>query len=145
MKLGHIILNLLRKAVNTASVPKGRDAPQIARQCCAEEKVLYTIFFYSKGIVLQKPCKVERASWQSAIETVISELNKYYKKFDQPHTWVESNFFMIIHLHTSQSCYKSISLRKTFKLCHTLPFSPDLAPCDFFLFPHLKKSLSRHK
>ena len=25
------------------------------------------------------------------------------------------------------------------------PYSPDLAPCDFFLFPNLKKSLARQK
>ena len=46
----------LRK-VNKSWVPKGGDAPQIMRLCHSEKKVLYTVFFYSKGIVLQKPRK----------------------------------------------------------------------------------------
>jgi len=29
-----------------------------------------------------------------------------------------------------------------YKLLHHPPYSPDLTPCDFFLFPNLKKSLA---
>ena len=38
---------------------------------------------------------------------------------------------------------------KLVELCYELlphpPYSPDLAPCDFFLFPNLKKSLTGQK
>ena len=40
-------------------------------------------------------------------------------KLDQP--CEESNLFTKTHLHTSQSWYRSIAPRKTFKLCHTFP------------------------
>jgi len=32
-----------------------------------------------------------------------------------------------------------------YKLLPHLPYSPDFAPCDFFLFPNLKKSLAGQK
>ena len=46
--------------------------------------------------------------------------------------------------HTSAvATAKSVELG--YELLPHLPYSPDLAPCDFFLFPNLKKSLAGQK
>ena len=66
------------------------------------------------------------------------------KKINLTQTCTESNCFMMKHLYTSQSWYKSISQKENSQTLPHPSYTPDLAPCDFFLFPCLKKSLSGH-
>ena len=40
---------------------------------------------------------------------------------------------------------KSFLASEKVKVLNHLPYSPDLSPCDFFLFPRLKKMLSGNK
>ena len=40
---------------------------------------------------------------------------------------------------------KSFLAYEKVKVLNHLPYSPDLSPCDFFLFPRLKKMLSGNK
>ena len=40
---------------------------------------------------------------------------------------------------------KSFLASEKVKVLNHPPYSPDLSPCDFFLFPRLKKMLSRNK
>ena len=40
---------------------------------------------------------------------------------------------------------KSFLASEKLKVLNHLPYSPDLSPCDFFLFPRLKKLLSGNK
>ena len=40
---------------------------------------------------------------------------------------------------------KSFLASKKVKVLNHPPYSPDLSPCDFFLFPRLKKMLSGNK
>ena len=40
---------------------------------------------------------------------------------------------------------KSFLASEKVKVLNHLPYSPDLRPCDFFLFPRLKKMLSGNK
>ena len=46
---------------------------------------------------------------------------------------------------TKCEVYKSFLASEKVKVLNHLPFSPDLSPCNFFLFPRLKKILSRNK
>ena len=46
-----------RKSQNKAWVLKGRNPPQIVHWCHPTKTVPYNIFFNSKGVMLQKPCK----------------------------------------------------------------------------------------
>ena len=52
---------LVKKAMNGAWVLKVGHAPQIARRCRSEKKVLYTIFFHSKGVLSRKPSKAGKS------------------------------------------------------------------------------------
>ena len=49
----------------------------------------------------------------------------------------------MLFLHDNATIH--ISTVVSAKLLPHSPYSPDLAPCDFFLFPNLKKSLAGHK
>jgi hypothetical protein len=51
-----------------------------------------------------------------------------------PRQWAKSHIIR---------CDGFLALNKTTTLPHS-PYSPDLAPCDFFLFPKLKTHLKRH-
>jgi transposase len=60
-----------------------------------------------------------------------------------PHKW--SSGAWILH-HNNAPCHTALSVRE-FLAKHSIPvvphppYSPDLAPCDFFLFPRLKSTL----
>ena len=46
---------------------------------------------------------------------------------------------------SSHKCGVSFLASEKGKVLNLPPYSPDLSPCDFFLFPRLKKMLSRNK
>ena len=56
-------------------------------------------------------------------------------------------------LHDNASSHKCVVVKSFFffyasekmKILNRSPYSPDLSPCDFFLFPRLKKMLSGNK
>jgi hypothetical protein len=60
-----------------------------------------------------------------------------------PHKWSSSTW--LLH-HDNAPCHAALSVRE-FLAKHTIPvvphpsLPPDLAPCEFFLFPRLKKAL----
>jgi transposase len=55
-------------------------------------------------------------------------------------------FRYLVSAHDNAPCHAALSVRK-FLAKHSIPvvphppYSPDLAPCDFFLFPKLKSTL----
>lgn len=103
--------------------------------------ILYTVFFNTKGIILQKPHKrVKRASLANATRCVLSEVNQLYKR-------ARSNTGMrgIKLLHNSAPAHKSRRMQEylseeNFETLPHPPYSPGLAQSDVFLFPLLKKS-----
>jgi len=65
----------------------------------------------------------------------------------RPEKWRDGNW--ILHhndapAHTSHLVQQFLAKHGTTQL-QQLPYSPDLAPCDFFLFPRLKKVLKGHR
>ena len=89
-----------------------------------------------------------------------------------PTDWVISNWNRCNHIHWPITCYskkqpskgwsgvhllhdnasshkcevvKSFLASEKVKVLNHPPYSPDLSPCDFFLFPRLKKMLSGNK
>lgn len=132
-----------RKSQNKAWIPKGGIRPQIARRQRSQKKVLYTIFFNTKGIVLQKPCKQgETITGKFYRDSVLSDIKKFYAT-SRPTAGMRG----IKILHDNAPAHKSRLVQEYLAAenIHTLPhpaYSPDLAPCDFYLFPHLKKSLA---
>ena len=134
------------KAENKVWVASEGDRPVIARRCKTSNRMLYVIFFYSKGLVLQIPVpKVSSVTGKFYRESVLTHLVDFYQK-RRPCTDVRG--FKL--LHDNALAHKSATVQEYLKesgldvLDHP-PYSPDLSPCDFWLFPRLKEMLAGHR
>ena len=108
--------------------------------------MLYAIFFDSKGPVLQIPVlKGSSVTGKFYRESVFTKLVDLYQK-RRPCTGVRSTKL----LHDNALAHRSATVQEYLKesgldvLDHP-PYSPDLSPCDFWLFPRLKEMLAGHR
>ena len=132
-------------AKNRVRVSSEGDRPVIARLCKTSNRMLYAIFFDSKGQVLQIPVpKGSSVTGKFNRESVLTQLVDFYQK-RRPRTGVCG----IKLLHDNAPAHKSTTVQEYLKesgldvLDHP-PYSPDLSPCDFWLFPRLKEMLAGH-
>ena len=107
--------------------------------------MLHAIFFDSKGPVLQIPVlKGSSVTGKFYRERVLTQLVDFYQK-RRPRTSVRG----IKLLYDNAPAHKSSTVQEYLKesgldvLDHP-PYSPDLSPCDFWLFPRLKEMLAGH-
>ena len=134
------------KAKNKVLVSSEGDRPVIARRCKPSNRMLYAIFFDSKGPVLQIPVpKGSSVTGKFYRESVLTQLVDFYQK-RRPRTGARG----IKLLHDNAPAHKSATVQEYLKesgldvLDHP-PYSPDLSPCDFWLFPRLKEILAGHR
>ena len=134
------------KAKNKVRVSSEGDRPVIAGRCKTSNRMLYVIFFDSKGPVLHIPVlKGSSVTGKFYRESVITQLVDFYQK-RRPRTGVRG----IKLLHDNAPAHKSATVQEYLKesrldvLDHP-PYSPDLSPCDFWLFPRLKEILAGHR
>ena len=64
---------------------------------------------------------------------------------DQAKDGQESTFYMTMPPVISVRLFQSSLASEKVKILNHPPYSPDLSPCDFFLFTRLKKMLSGNK
>ena len=134
------------KAKNKVWVSSEGDRPVvIVCRCKTSSHMLYAIFFDSKGPVLQIPVpKGSSVTGKFYRESVLTQLVDFYQK-RRPHTGVCG----IKLLHDNAPAHKSVTVQEYLKesgldvLDHP-PYSPDLSPSDFWLFPRLKEMLAGH-
>ena len=133
------------KAKNKVWVSSEGDRPVITRRCKTSNRMLYAIFFDSKGPVLQIPVpKGSSVTRKFYRESVLTQLVDFYQKC-RPRRGVCG----ITLLHDNALAHKSARVQEYLKesgldvLDHP-PYSPDLSPCDFWLFPRLKEMLAGH-
>ena len=134
------------KAKSKFWVSSEGDRPVIARRCKTSNRMLYAIFFDSKGPVLQIPVpKGSSVTGKFYRESVLTQLVDFCQK-RRPRTGVRG----IKLLHDNATAHKSTTVQEYLKesgldvLDHP-PYSPDLSPCDFWLFPRLKEMLAGHR
>ena len=134
------------KAKNKVWVSSEGDRPVIARRCKTSNRMLYAIFFDSKGPVLQIPVpKGSSVTGKFYRESVLTQLVDFYQKC-RPHTSVRG----IKLFHDNASAHKSATVQEYLiesgldVLDHP-PYSPDLSSRDFWLFPRLKEMLAGHR
>ena len=77
--------------------------------------------------------------------SVLKKVKEFYNKKRPSKGWPEVHL-----LHDNASSHKcefvkSFLASEKVKVLNHPPYSPDLSPCDFFLFPRLKKMLSGNK
>ena len=134
------------KAKNKVWVSSEGDRPVIVGSCKTSNRMLYAIFFDSKGQVLQIP--VQRGSSVTGKfyrEGVLTQVVDFYQKC-RPCTSVRG----IKLLHDNAPAHKSATVQEYLKesgldVLANPPYSPDLSPCDFWLFPKLKEMLAGHR
>ena len=134
------------KAKYKVWVSSERNRPVTARHCKTSNRMLYAIFFDSNGPVLQIPVpKGSSVTGRFYRESILTQLVDFYQK-RRPRTGVRG----IKLLHDNAPAHKSATVQEYLKesglnvLDHP-PYSPDLSPCDFWLFQRLKEMLAGHR
>lgn len=136
----------VRKVSNKIWATKHNKRPIIAKRSLSAKKVLYAIFFSGEGVAIKVPVKKGKSiTGKYYKDVVLKKLKKYYKK-RRPVTGFKH--IRLLHdnapAHTSAIVSAFLKKEKVTVLPQP-PYSPDLAPCDFFLFPKLKSFLAGRK
>jgi len=106
-------------------------------------KSMLIIFFYSKGVINKESASPGQTVNQTFYLQVLGRLRNRVVRVRREiaNTW-------FLH-HDNALSHTSIAVRE-FLAHHYIatlphpPYSPDLCPCDFFLFPKLKTHLKEH-
>lgn len=120
---------------------KGEPAPKKAKTVFSAGKVMATVFWDSHGVILidylQKGKTITGAYYASLLDELkaqIAEKRPYLQKKK-----------ILFHQDNAPSHTSAVAMAKIhelrFELLDHPPYSPDLAPSDFFLFPDLKTAL----
>ena len=133
----------VRKVSNKIWATKHSKRPIIAKRSLNTKKVLYAIFFSGEGVAIKVPVKKGKSITRKYYkDVVLKKLKKYYQK---RHPATGFKHVRLLHdnapAHTSAIVTAFLKKEKATVLPHP-PYSPDLAPCDFFLFPKLKAFLA---
>ncbi|KAI6647106.1 Transposase [Oopsacas minuta] len=132
-----------RKQDGRVWLKKGEVTPAVCISDFRAPKVLYWIFFDGLGPVTQIPVpKGQTLTGQFYADVVLPEVEKHYLK-RRPKTGTRG----LKILHDNARPHKSLAVRQKIKDMdmHEVPhppYSPDIAPCDFWLFRKLKDNLS---
>ena len=134
------------KAKNKVWVSSEGDRPVIAHRCKTSNRMLYAIFFNSKGPVLQIPVpKGSSVTGKFYTESVLTQLVDFFQK-----RRLRTGVCGIKVLHDNAPAHKSATEQEYLKesgldVLDNFPYSHDLSPCDFWLFPRLKEMLVGHR
>ena len=130
---------------HSGRVPRLRDQRRGAR-CEAKQRSCYWRFLimrvsYTTSTLLTGKQLTKNSTWRSCDVCVNQFAENDRKK------WWDGDW--ILHhdnapAHTSHLLQQFLAKHGTAQLQQP-PYSPDLAPCDFFLFPRLKKVLKGHR
>ncbi|UYV74621.1 hypothetical protein LAZ67_12000310 [Cordylochernes scorpioides] len=116
--------------------------PKKARQVRSNVKVLLTVFFDCRGVVHHEFLPQGRTVNKEYYLQVVRNLREAIRQ-KRPDLWKYKNW--LLH-HDNAPAHTSLLVRDLLTKNNTLmmpqpPYSPDLAPCDFFLFPKLKRPM----
>ena len=110
-----------------------------ALECCVEQLKI-PIYFVQIAFQLTELFQIEI----DAIICILTNLLVTIRN-DQAKDGQESTFYMTMPPLISVRLLSLFSASEKVKVLNHPPYSPDLSPCDFFLFPRLKKMLSGNK
>ena len=127
-----------RKCSNQIWATKNAGRQIIAKRTRTVRKVLYVIFFHSKGPVMKILVPKGRTVTAKFYKNVVLRKFKKYYKTRRPKTGLKH--LRLLHdnapAHKAHLVIEFLESEKVTVLPHP-PFSPDLVPCDYFLFPKL--------
>ncbi|UYV65545.1 hypothetical protein LAZ67_3004659 [Cordylochernes scorpioides] len=116
--------------------------PKKARQVRSNVKVLLTVFFDFRGVVHHEFLPQGRTVNKEYYLQVMRNLREAIRQ-KRPDLWKNKNW--LLH-HDNAPAHTSLLVRVFLAKNSTLmmpqpPYSPDLPPCDFFLFPKRKRPM----
>ncbi|UYV71996.1 hypothetical protein LAZ67_9001510 [Cordylochernes scorpioides] len=116
--------------------------PKKARQVRSNVKAMLTVFFDCRGVVHHEFLPQGRTVKREYYLQVMRNLREAIRQ-KRPDLWKNKNW--LLH-HDNAPAHTSLLVRDFLAKNNTLmmpqpPYSPDLAPCDFFLFPKLKRPM----
>lgn len=124
---------------------RGQSAPVKAKTVPSAGKVMATVFWDAKGILLIDYLgkgKTINAEYYTALLTGLDAVLRTKRPYLNKKK-------VLFHQDNAPAHKAGITMAKLEELRYGLvehpPYSPDLAPSDFFLFPQLKKNLSGQK
>lgn len=124
----------------------GSPRPKKAKRTWSTKKVMLITFFDSKGLIHHEFLENGKTVNSDFYIDVLRRFREKLRK-KRPEMW-KSGDWILQHdgasSHVSAKTRDYMEKNKVNTLPHP-PYSPDLAPCDFFLFPTLKKNLSGTK
>ena len=118
----------------------------IAKWTISSKKMLYAIFFNLSGPVFQVPCPSgHTVTGRFYKNSVLKKVKEFYNKKRPSKGW--SGVHLLYDNTSSHKCevVKSFWASEKVEVLNHPPYSPDLSPCEFFLFPRLKKMLPGNK
>jgi histone-lysine N-methyltransferase SETMAR len=122
-------------------IEAGSSAPKKAKVEKSAGKVMATVFWDSCGIIFIDYLEKGKTITGEYYAALLDRLNNEIKQ-KRPHLVKKKVLF---HQDNAPSHTSAVSMAKIHELRYELlphpPYSPDLAPSDFFLFPNLKKWL----
>lgn len=121
---------------------KGEPAPKKAKTVPSAGKILATVFWDAKGIIFMDCLEKGKTITGLYYANLLDKLIKHIRE-KRPGLSKKKIFF---HHDNAPAHTSKVSMEKIKKLHFELvphpPYSPDLAPSDFFLFKNLKKFLA---
>ena len=130
------------KEANKVWLEHGENRPQIARTAQNSKKCMFCIFFSVEGIVAQ--ILVPKGTTVTGNLYANKILSEVFSEFKEMSGRCTVHDVMLHHdnavPHTSKVVTKYLFQEKVIVLPHP-PYSPDLAPCDFFYSLNSRKSL----
>ena len=135
-----------RRADNKQWKRKDQKHPCISKRTISSKKMFYAIFFNSSGPVIHVPCPSGHTiTGRFYKNSVLKKVKEFYNKKQSSKGW--SGVHLLHDNASSHKCevVKSFLASEKVNVLNHPPYSPDLSPCDFFLFPKLKKMLSGTK
>ena len=138
---GHTILN---RSINVLTEYGPQKMPHAQVLLGTGKKILYVIFLFdNKGPVMQLPAPKGRAVTDASYKNVVLKiLTAHFKRCRR-----KTGFKHLHLLHDNAAAEKARIVTEFLEsekvnVLQNPPFSLDLAPCDYFLFPKLRFHLS---
>ena len=124
---------------------KGETRPKKSRQSRSKIKVMLTVLFDYRGVVHYEFLPPSKTVNNQYYLSVMRRLREAIR-LKRPDLWKDNSWFL--H-HDNAPSHTALVLRDHFAKNSTHivpqpPYSPDLAPCDFWLFSKLKRPLRGH-
>ena len=117
----------------------GSPRPKKARQSRSQVKVMLIVFFDISGVVHHEYIPKGQTVNQHVYKEVLIHLRDAIRR-KRPELWSSGDYYLHhdnAPAHTALKVRNYLAKNKVSVLPQP-PYSPDLAPCDFYLFPKLK-------